>query len=778
MWVLVLLTAIPFARSVPSVLHNSGYTIPTSDSIQVRDILATTFHQPTTQVLVVFQSVNTPVADPTYQHELEAFLKQMKTFPHVVSATQGEIGRDMRSTFVALGFDQDQDTVAGHIPDLRQVLATTATVPAQAFLTGEPAVDSEIQLDTASNTEYAEIIALPATLLVLLFVFGTVVSAALPLLLAGVAVVTTLAAIFLIALHIETSIFVQSIASIIGLGLSIDYSLILLSRFREELARKETVHEAVAITVSTAGKAILFSGVTVVIGFAGLLLMGIQVMTSFGLGGMIIAGTAVLAALTLLPALFSILGPRVNALPLFPRFTARKIHKKNAKMRGRFWLRLAGIIQRRPLVIIALTLVLLTTLAWPAFALNPGLPGISALPSNSEARRGIDILYAQFPDLNDSPLTILAQTKDGSSPLTAENLARLDTLTHWIGNQAHITEVVSLTRFPKASGIHPLSLTQLQQIYSTGHYQNSPSLKAFVDATTRGNATLITVKSDTIAGSSSDQVLIDRLRSVNPQMKQGFVLLVGGVRVVDLDFNRTLYHNFVNAFVFILIATYCLLFFTFKSIFLPLKAILMNVLSVAAAYGVLVWVFQEGHLQTLLNFQTDGFIDRFVPLLLFCTLFGLSMDYEVFLLSRMREVWLRSGNNARAVAIGLQKTGGVITSAALLFVLVSASFLFTSLIVTKELGLGITLSVIVDATIIRSLLVPATMHVLGRWNWWRPNIAGLLKKQKHAKSHESALTQEDAIPSYTVPNAPTQPGTFVSIGPSSERLSAASARER
>lgn len=178
------------------------------------DILATTFHQPTTQVLVVFQSVNTPVADPAYQHELEAFLKRMKTFPHVVSATQGEIGRDKRSTFVVLGFDQDQDTVAGHIPDLRQILATTATGPAQAFLTGEPAADSEIQLDTASNTEYAEIIALPATLLVLLLVFGTVVSAALPLLLAGVAVATVLAAIFLIALHIETSIFVQSIASI------------------------------------------------------------------------------------------------------------------------------------------------------------------------------------------------------------------------------------------------------------------------------------------------------------------------------------------------------------------------------------------------------------------------------------------------------------------------------------------------------------------------------------------------------------------------------------
>jgi RND superfamily putative drug exporter len=738
-WALVLLAAIPFANALPSVLHNRGYTIPNSESIQVSNILASTFRQPTTLVLVVFQSKSVPVTDPAYQQELKAFLSRMKTFPHVVSTTQGDVGRDTRSTFVALGFDQDQDTVASAIPELRQALASVATGPAEAFLTGEPAVNSEIQLDTAANTELAEIIALPATLLVLLLVFGTLVSAGLPLLLAGVAVVTTLATIYLIALHIETSIFVQSIASIIGLGLSIDYSLILLYRFREELARKSTVEEAITVTVATAGEAVLFSGITVVIGFAGLLLMGIQVMTSFGIGGIVIASTAVLVALTLLPALFSILGPRVNALPLLPRFAARRTQKNNRKRLGRFWLRLAGMIQRRPLVVIGCTLALLLLLAWPALALNPGLPGVSALPSNSEARRGIEIVRAQFPDLNDNPLTIVVRTTDGSSPLTSENVARLDALTQWIGNQAHVTEAVSLTRFPKAQNTRPLTLAQLQQLYSTGQYRSSPPLKAFVDATTQGDATLITVKSDTIAGSSSDQVLIDQLRSVKPSLKQGFVLLVGGARVVDLDFNRGLYHNFLYAFVFILIATYVLLFITFRSIFLPLKAILMNVISVAAAYGVVVWVFQEGHLQEMLNFQTDGSIDRFVPLLLFCTLFGLSMDYEVFLLSRMREAWLSSGNNARAVAIGLQKTGGVITSAAMLFVLVSGAFLFTSLIVTKELGLGITASIIVDATIIRSLLVPATMHILGRWNWWRPSVFSLFGKRKSANSHEETF---------------------------------------
>lgn len=738
MWVILLLAAVPFARAVPSVLHNSGYTIPGSESGQVSAVLTSSFSQAQTQVLVVFQAADTPVTDPAYQGELAAFVEEAHAFPHVVSVIPGSTGQDGCSTFVVLGFDQDQDTVASQIPALRQMLVTSATGPARAFLTGEPAVDSEIQMDTASNTEYAEMIALPATLFVLLLVFGTLVSAALPLILAAEAVVTALAAVYLLALHLETSIFVQSLASIIGLGLSIDYSLILLRRFREELSHHQTIREAVALTVATAGEAVLFSGLTVVIGFTGLLFMGIPVMTSFGVGGIVIASTAVLAALTLFPALLSILGTRVNALLALPRRAARQTRQ------GGFWLRWATMVQRRPLAIIALVLVLLVTLGWPALSLNPGLPGVSALPSASEARQGLGILHTQFPGVNESPIIILVQTTDGSSPLAEENLSRLDALTHWVDSQAHVTSVASLTQLPDALGILPLSLSQLQEIYGTDLYQQYPALSAFVDATTVGNATLLTVSSDTTAGSAQDQALIDHLRSIDPQLSQGLLIRVGGARVVDLDFNRALYRQFVWAFAFILCATYVLLFCLFRSVLLPLKAILMNMLSVAAAYGVLVFVFQQGHLQEVLGFTADGSLDRLVPLILFVVLFSLSMDYEVFLLTRIRERWRRTGNNTQAVAIGLQKTGGMITSAALLFVLVSGSFLFTSLVVTKELGLGITVSILVDATIIRSLLVPATMQVMGRWNWW-PGSRG---QRNPRRKHPTGTPREESHPAH------------------------------
>ncbi|WP_376794428.1 MMPL family transporter [Thermogemmatispora sp.] len=724
LWLVILCAALPFARLAPSVLQNSGYFAQQSESHRVDQILSSMLHQPVTQVLVVFQAKTSRVSDPAYQQEVNGFVARAKTFPHVTQVTLSGPGRDGCSMFVALAFDQNKDLVASRIPDLRRLLPTAASGPAQVFLTGEAATASEIQFDTEADTQQAELIALPVTLLILLLVFGTIVAGALPLILAVVAVPTSLAIIYLVALHVPSNIFEQSVASIIGLGLAIDYSLILLRRFREELAGGKAISEAVATTIATAGEAILFSGATVIIGFAGLFFIGLPVMTGFAVGGIAVALSANLSALTLLPALLSLLGPRVNALRVPGvarlRLAVRRVENGVQGQRSGFWRNLALLVMRRPLPIIALVAVLLVVLGWPALSLNPGLPGAAALPQGSEARQGLALLQRQFPDLDENPIYVIVQTQDGTSPLTEPNLRRVDALTRWIASQAHVTAVTSLTRLP--AGAPALSLQQLISLYRTGAYQHLQPLRSLVASTTAGNTTLIIVRANTVAGTSADQALIDRLRTIPLDRKQDLVTLVGGARVVDLDFNRTLYGNFSRACIFILVATYALLLLTFRSLFLPLKAILMNVLSVAAAYGALVFVFQEGHFQEILGFRADGFIDRFIPILAFCILFGLSMDYEVFLLTRIREEWKRTQDNRQAVALGLEKTGGVITSAALLFVIVSSSFLLTSLIVTKELGFGITASVLIDATIIRSLLVPATMQIMGRLNWWLPHF--------------------------------------------------------
>lgn len=271
------------------------------------------------------------------------------------------------------------------------------------------------------------------------------------------------------------------------------------------------------------------------------------------------------------------------------------------------------------------------------------------------------------------------------------------------------------------------------EFYATGQYAFSPALRSLVASTTHGDTTLLVIKPSSQAGSDADQALIDRLRAIDPGVREGFVTQVGGARAINLDFNRELYGNSARALVFILCSTYLLLLLLFRSIILPLKAIVVNLLSLGASYGSLVWVFQWGHLSQVLGFSSDGSVDRFIPMVLFVTLSGLSMDYETFLLSRIREEFRRTGKNTIATANGLQKTGGIITHAALLFMLVSASFLVTNLTITKQLGLGITVAVLVDATLVRCLLVPATMRLLGQWNWWFPSkraVSGLAQMKE------------------------------------------------
>ncbi len=727
LWIIIVGVSIPFASQISSALQGGGYSFKDSESIRVDNLLTSKLHQPLTQALIVFQSTNTAVNDPAYQQEVQNFMSRARSFPNVTQVTQGGTGQDGRTTFVTVNFNQTEDKVESQVEDFHKLLPSGAAAsPAKVYLSGDPAIFREITTTTQQDVEQAEIAALPIALLVLLVVFGTLIAAAMPILLAVVAVPVALAVIYAIALHYSMSIFVLNIASIIGLGISIDYSLFMVRRFRDELAEGRSARDAVSWTIATAGEAILFSGLIVMIGFSGLLLIGVPIMISMGIGGAVVVGIAVLAALTLLPALLGVLGPRINSLriPFFNRFTMRTeqraVSEDMEKEPKGFWEILAWSVMRRPMLIIVAVSALLLLLSWPIFSISIGTPGSSSLPKSAESRKGIDILNAQFPATNEYPIFLVAQTRDGSSMLTAENLAKLDHLSKWIATQDHVKGVISLTQLPSTPGAPALGEQQLATLYSTGAYQQNRAMAQLVSSTTNSDTTLITVKSDAKIDSSEGKSLIDNLRAGDQAAGQGLKVQVGGFQAISLDFNRYLYNNFPKAIAFILIATYILLLLMFRSVVLPLKAILMNVLSVCASYGVLVFIFQWGNFSNILNFTPDGFLNSILPILLFCILFGLSMDYEVFLLSRIREEWLLTHNNRWSVARGLAKTGGVITNAALLFVIVCGAFTFTSVVITKEMGLGMAIAVLVDAAIIRTLLVPATMRLLGRWNWWMP----------------------------------------------------------
>ncbi len=723
-WAIVVLASIPFAAQIGSVLSGGGYAYNSSESAQADSLLHTKLHQPATQLLIIFQSTQTAVSDPRYRQEVNDVMSRARAFRNVTNVTQGGVGQDGRTTYVTVNFNVGAGSVGDQLGAFRALLPNGAAAsPARVYLTGAAPLDQDFTQVTLQDTEHAEVFALPLALLVLLVVFGTLVAGAMPILLAVVAIPVTIAVIYFIGLHISMSAFVLDITSIIGLGISIDYSLFMVRRFRDELAAGSSTSEAIGWTVATAGESILYSGLIVIIGFCGLLVIGITIMTSLGIGGAAVVATSVLAALTLLPALLGVLGQRINSLRMpflnrLGRHTQR--NGTNGEARQSFWQRWALGVMKRPVLIILLVMVLLVGLGWPIFSIAIGSTSTASVPKGFESRQGIDLLNAQFPETNQHAMLIVVQTPDGSSMLSSGNLDKLDHLSHWLATHTHNTAVISLTSLPATPGAPALSLPQLVSLYGTGAYQHNPALAQFVAATTNADTTLITVTTHAAVDSSASKALVNDVRAGDTTAAQGLKVFVGGEQADSLDFNNYLYSRFPWTVLFILAGTYILLLLMFRSLLLPLKAILMNVLSVSACLGILVFIFQWGNFSTILDFTSDGFLDSVIPILLFCILFGLSMDYEVFLLSRIREEWLLTQKNRWAVAYGLEKTGGVITNAALLFVIVAGAFVFTSTTVTKEMGLGMAVAILLDASIIRTLLVPATMRLLGRWNWWLP----------------------------------------------------------
>jgi putative drug exporter of the RND superfamily len=725
LWLVGLVIGAPFAARLSGVLESGGYSYDGSEASHANNTLINKLHWSSSQALIVFQSTTLPATDPQFQAEVNSFMGRAKGFAHVTGVSRGGVGLDSKTTYVVVSFNQNSSTIQQSMKSFRLLLP--ASGPAHAYLTGDPETFLEYNAITQQDIEHAETVTLPIALIVLLIVFGTLVAALMPLLLAVVAVPVALALLYAVAVHTWTSIFVLNVATVVGLGISIDYSLFMVRRFRDELAKGRDVRDAIAWSVATTGEAILFSGLAVMVGFCGLFLIGIPFMTSFGLGGALTVVSSVLAALTLMPAILAILGHRINALRL--PFLRRRYASAGSipavaqeSAGGGFWHSWALAVMRRPLLVVVGCAALLLLLGWPIFSMQVATYGSVSLPQHAEAEKAYTILGSQFPASDTNPIYVVVQTRDGSTILTNEHLSELDGLSQWLASQKHVTSMSGLTHLPVSGSGPALSGAQLVALYTSGAYVQSQPLAAWVKATTTGDTTVITLTSDTKLDSSQGTALIDTLRAGSRLVAPGLQVQIGGTQALSLDFTRYLYTNFPRTILFVLATTYLLLLLMFRSLLLPLKAVLVNVLSLAASYGVLVFVFQWGHFSSLLDFTSSGFVDSTMPILIFCVLFGLSMDYEVFLLSRIHEEWLRTHDNRYAVARGLEKTGGVITNAALLFAIVTAAFTFTSLVTTKELGLGMTVAVLVDATIIRTLLVPATMRLLGRWNWWLPGL--------------------------------------------------------
>jgi putative drug exporter of the RND superfamily len=633
------------------------------------------------------------------------------------------VSPDGRASIALLEFDTELEDAQAQVPAIRRLLQPTAL---KTYISGEPAVYDDLQRLASHDLEVAEIYTLPIALFVLLLIFGTLVAAGLPVVGGGMAVTVTFGMLYLVAGVMDLSIFVMNSATMLGLAVGIDYSLFMVGRFREEMHKGRPVGEAVEITVTHAGRSIFFSGLAVVVGLAALLTFRNMALRSVGVGGVAVVSVSVLAALTLLPALLGMLGPRVDSLRVFGRREGE----------GRFWWRWSRGVMGHPVPILVGTVAVVLLLAWPALHLAVDVPTAQMLPTSAESRQGWDLLQARFDPSLIAPIEVVL-TWDGvgdPDPFAPANIERAFAFGEELAGVPGVKKVRSVVNLPGVTSPQQVEEFWSRAAAGQGTALPDASSGGRIDEVLRQRAMALArrlaamstapdtihyqVLTEPLPTSHDGRAVAERIEKLTPP--PGTKVYVGGIPVGVRDYVRDVSRYSVPTVAFVLCVTYVVLLIMLRSVLLPLKAVAVNLLSVLAAYGALVFVFQWGHGDWLFGFASTGAIGADLPLLMFCGIFGISMDYEVFLLTRMREEWLRSHDHQHSVAFGLATTGRIVTSAALIIVVVAGSFAFTSIVYTKAMGVGLAVAVGLDATVIRILMVPAVMRLIGPRCWWMP----------------------------------------------------------
>jgi putative drug exporter of the RND superfamily len=667
-WVVVLAVGLGFGSEVFSRLGSGSGLRDDSESAVVADLLSRLGGGAAELTGVVD---GRDAADATFRAEITRAVADLEAVPGVrrVVAPWGEggeeapgsdplVARDGRAVRLRVEVEQGLDERV-HAQAVRRIQERLRAIDAPRVLVGGgDAANEEFQDQAQADLERGEGLALPVLLLLLLFVFRGIVAAVTPLLVAVVAVAGALLILLGVSEVADISVYSVNVITMLGLGLAVDYSLLVISRFREERAAGHEPPAAIERTLATAGRTVAFSGLTVAASLCGLLAFAEPFLRSLAWGGIGVVLVAMVAAVTLVPALLGIWGRRIRP------------GRAGRSDQGLFY-RLSRLVQRAAPAIVVAVAVLLVLLALPFRHARLENSGLEALPRSSESRQLFETLDRRFEGGGTDPIVLLVET-DPRSPLLARYLRRVEAL-------------------PGVLSVRPRE----------------------------GIPPVLTVVDVVPAGTSQGPVatgLVERIRALERPVPVG----VTGAAAFLVDYRDSLLARLPWALGLIGLATFVLLFLMTGSVVVPVKAIVMNVLSLGASFGALVWVFQDGHLSGLLGFDPPGMVDITVPVLIFVFAFGLSMDYEVFLLSRIKEAWDQTGDNDRAVALGLQRTGRIVTSAATLIVVVFLGFAAGELLTIKEVGLGMAIAVVLDATVVRMLLVPATMKLMGRWNWWAP----------------------------------------------------------
>ena len=751
--ILIAIASLSLASQASSELSSGGWLDNNAESAGVQRRLDEEFGAGKGSLIALFRAdeAGADARSPEFQAAIATALADIVEDERVTGvvgyAETGEdrfisTAGDAAYVVIQLGITNEQSV--DQVEELRQHIRPPAGYGYE--LTGYGPLTVESAEQSERDLQRAELVSLPVAAVVLILVFGAVLAAGTPLFVAGLAIPASLALIYLVAQQVEMSIYVLNIATMLGLALAIDYSLFIVSRFKEELRHGKTVGDAVQRSVATAGKAVAFSGLAVAIGLSGLLLFAAPAIRSIGIGGSIVVMTSVLFALTFLPAFLGMVGPRVNSWSpgaVFRRFRPVD-HEPTAAERGR-WERVAHAVMRHPVAVLVPTLAVLLLAGLPFLQLRQGVPGPEVNPPGLESRDAYVALEREFAAGETTPIVILADV-EGSATSEA-NIAAL---------QAYARELEALEGIDRVEG--PFSLldpqsgaeltpAQVATLYALPADRRPPGLDALEAAYLRDG----TVRLDAISPISPSQPsatdMIPTIRATDPG--PGVTTTVGGTTAAGHDFLASQSARAPWAVGLTLFASGLILFLLFGSVVLPAKAIVMTLLSITASFGALVWIFQEGNLSNVLNFTPVGYTVAGNPIIMFSVLFGLSMDYEVLLLSRIQEAYRKTGDNTASVAEGLSRTAGVITGAALIMVTVFAAFALADVLTIKAIGVGMAIAVFVDATIIRVLLVPATMRLMGRWNWWAPGFMARIADRlgfSHVEADEEEPAEQERRP--------------------------------
>ncbi|HET7054689.1 MAG TPA: MMPL family transporter [Solirubrobacterales bacterium] len=657
--------------SVASRLDPYGADDPATESVKSKDQLQEAgLHVPGVQVVVA----DAPVAKASTRRRVAALEAELRRRPDVVSVggyytthSRDFVSRDGRSTYLAVALrptdDKRWQEAGGDVADS---LAGRPGITVGGAAVAQEQVNKQVEEDLKK----AELLAFPLLFLLSFLFFRSLVASLLPVMIGLLAIVGTFLVLRVASEFASISIFALNLTTGLGLGLAIDYSLFIVSRYREEIAKDGPGLAAMRRVLATAGRTVFFSSLTVAAALASLLVFPQRFLYSMGLGGSLVVLLAALISLTVLPAVLTLLGTRINALS--PRFLQRRAEADTRPDERGFWYRLSRFVMRRPVPVATLSAIFLIVLGLPFFNIKFNTVDATVLPKDASARQAYDISSAEFPPYREAPIWI--SVKDAS----------------------------------------PRSVTRL-----AGEVRRTPGVAAvYPPLPLHEGVTAIEAISSSPFTSDASQQTVKRIRAI--AAPPGATALVGGATADFVDFQGSLERHLPIAFAIIVIATLAILFLMTGSVVLPIKSLIMNVLNLSAVFGLLVLIFQDGRLEGLLDYTSSGALEQSMPILLFAVAFGLSTDYAVFLLSRIKEARDNGASDSECVAIGLERTGRIVTAAALMFAVAIGAFATSQIIFIKENGVGTALAVLIDASVIRALLVPSLMELLGKWNWWAP----------------------------------------------------------